>query len=110
MSEIVVRRVHNLGLPRSRRMARIWSSTAMEKLGMTCINIQGDICDRIEFSRPGVSGVMHVMPEYLEVRVTLGLLFKSFSGQVEAEVKRRLEESVVNELKRPEPWQAPEEA
>jgi len=101
MSEIIIRREHTLGLERARRVAKIWANGAAKKLEMNCTTTSSDSSDRVEFSRLGVKGYMEATASYIEVHVTLGMLFAPFAKQLESEVSQRLDGSIAWELERP---------
>ena len=97
MSDLIIRREHNLGLERVRHIGRSWNDYVARKLEMSCTYEAGQTSDRAEFSRVGVRGVSILTDQYVEIRISLGLLFKPFAGQIESELTRRLDQAIAKE-------------
>lgn len=100
MAEIQLRRDHTLGLARARKVALKWAEHVEQKFDMECTILEGDTSDTVEFSRSGVSGSMEVSGSHFELQAKLGLLLGAFAGQIEAEIKRQLDEALAKEQAR----------
>lgn len=91
MSEIHIEREHALGLAGARQLAARWAEAARDKLGMECRYDEGDISDRLSFTRSGVKGELQVMGDRFVINARLGLLVAAFRGRIESEVVRNLD-------------------
>ncbi|MEK8045409.1 polyhydroxyalkanoic acid system family protein [Ideonella margarita] len=100
MSDIRIRRDHQLGLQRARKVAWKWAEHAEKKLDMTCTVIEGDTSDKVEFKRSGASGTLIVTGDHFDMEVKLGFLFKAFASQVEAEASKQLDAALAKEAAR----------
>ena len=67
---------------------------------MECTILEGDTSDTVEFTRSGVSGSMEVSATHFELQAKLGFLLGAFAGQIEAEIKRQLDEALAKEQAR----------
>ena len=79
---IVVRRHHDLGLTEARRLAETMA-----------LRLRGDYGgsfawrgDELHFRRTGVSGLVGVTKDSVEIRVELGLLLRPLRGRIEREI------------------------
>lgn len=98
MSDLHIRREHQLGLPLARLVARRWADAAKDKLGMQCVfTINGEINDTAEFSRPGVTGRMVVTADSIEMEATLGFMFKAFAGKIQSEADKMIDAALAKE-------------
>ena len=97
MSDLFIRREHNLGLERVRKIGRSWSDYINKKLDTSCTYQAGLSSDRMEFMRTGLRGEGFLTDTHIEVRISLGLLLKPFSGQIESELTRRLDQAIAKE-------------
>ena len=77
-----------------------WAEHVEEKLAMECTIIEGDDEDVLEFKRSGVDGRMIVAATFFDLEAKLGFLFKPFVGQIEAEVRKQLDEALAKESAR----------
>jgi putative polyhydroxyalkanoate system protein len=82
MTEIVVRRRHNLRLAGARRMAETMARRLRDEYGGS-YSWKGD---RLIFQRTGASGHVVVTREDLEIRVALGLLLTPVRARIEREI------------------------
>lgn len=94
MSDIHIHRTHALGLEGARQIADKWAKHVQTKFDVSCQPTQVDGCEAIEFSRSGMSGVMKLGADFIELEAKLGFLFKAFARQAEAEVAKQLDESL----------------
>jgi putative polyhydroxyalkanoate system protein len=97
MAEIQLHRDHNLGLARARKVALKWAEHVEKQFDMECTILEGDSSDTVEFARSGVSGTMEVSATHFELQAKLGFLLGAFAGQIEAEIKRQLDEALAKE-------------
>ena len=97
MADLNLHRDHTLGLARARKVALKWAEDVEAKLDMECTIIEGDDEDVLEFKRSGVDGRMIVAATFFELEAKLGFLLKPFVGQIEAEVRKQLEEALAKE-------------
>ena len=97
MPQIRVHRDHTLGLARARKVAWKWAEHVEQKYEMECTVLEGDTSDTVQFTRSGVSGTMIVTADHFEIEAKLGLLMSAFSGQIQAEVTRQLDDAVAKE-------------
>jgi putative polyhydroxyalkanoate system protein len=97
MADLELRREHALGLARARKVALKWAEDVEDKLDMECTIIEGDDEDVLEFRRSGVDGRMTVAATYFELEAKLGFLLRPFVGQIEAEVRKQLDEALAKE-------------
>jgi putative polyhydroxyalkanoate system protein len=97
MADLHLRREHNLGLVRARKVALKWAEHVEKKLEMECTLIEGETSDTLEFTRSGVNGRMIVAGDHFEVEAKLGLMFRPFLGMIEAETRKQLEEALAKE-------------
>ena len=97
MADLELRREHTLGLARARKVALKWAEDVEDKLDMECTIIEGDDEDVLEFKRSGVDGRMTVAATHFELEAKLGFLLRPFVGQIEAEVRKQLDEALAKE-------------
>ena len=100
MAEIQLHRDHTLGLARARKVALKWAEHVEKQFDMECTILEGDTSDTVEFTRSGVSGSMEVSATHFELQAKLGFLLGAFAGQIEAEIKRQLDEALAKEQAR----------
>ena len=97
MADLNLRREHNLGLARARKVALKWAEHVEKKLEMECTLIEGDAEDVLEFKRSGVDGRMIVAADHFDLEAKLGFLLKPFLATIEAEVSKQLDEALAKE-------------
>lgn len=97
MAEIQLHRDHTLGLARARKVALKWAEHVEKQFDMECTILEGDTSDTVEFTRSGVSGSMEVSATHFELQAKLGFLLGAFAGQIEAEIKRQLDDALAKE-------------
>lgn len=100
MADLQLRREHNLGLARARKVALKWAEHVEKKLEMECTLIEGETSDTLEFKRSGVDGRMIVAADHFDVEARLGLMFRPFLGMIEAETRKQLDEALAKEMAR----------
>lgn len=83
MSEIVVRRNHDLGLARAKRLAETMARRLRDDYGGT----YAWTGNRLQFERPGASGRITVARDAVEVRVEIGFLLSPLRGRIEREIR-----------------------
>ena len=98
MADLQLRREHNLGLARARKVALKWAEHVEKKLEMECTLIEGETSDTLEFKRSGVDGRMIVAADHFDVEAKLGLMFRPFLGMIEAETRKQLDEALAKEM------------
>ncbi|WP_298232183.1 polyhydroxyalkanoic acid system family protein [uncultured Azohydromonas sp.] len=94
MSRIHIERVHSLGLPTARRLARRWAEKVVTEHGLHCRFDQGASADQLHFSRSGVSGTLDVTADRFRIDVQLGLLMSVFAGTIETQLTQKLERQI----------------
>lgn len=88
MSDIDLRRVHDLDPVQARAMAE----RLLERLGRE-FGLQGQWAGNVlRFHRPGVQGHLALGPGDLHLQVTLGFLLKAMRGRIEHAVARELDQ------------------
>ena len=90
MAYININRPHNLGLATARELANKWMEGAAQKMGLTCTLVPGETEDQIQFERSGVTGVMKVRGDALELEAKLGMMMKAVKPMIEAEIEKNL--------------------
>ena len=91
MSEICIRRDHELGLARAREVAWAWAEEVEHKFDMECTVLEGETSDTVEFTRSGVKGQMIVAADHFDLTARLGLLLGAFRGTIEKEIQKELD-------------------
>src|SRR5204863_5049692 len=87
MSDIDLRRVHNLGL----KAARVDADKMAEELGRK-FDLRGEWTGNVlNFQRPGVSGSLAITDQDLRLSVSLGFLLKAMKGSIENAVVHQLD-------------------
>lgn len=88
--DIQIERQHQLGLPAARAVARKLMQKVEQDFGMECTYDEGEALDTARFGRAGVDGNVEVSAYTFRLEATLGMLFASFSD----EIQRRLAASL----------------
>ncbi len=96
MPELRIEREHALGLAAARQVADDWMAAASRDYGLSCVKESDDGCDRIAFSRSGVSGQVRVTANRFELDAKLGFLLGAFKDRIEAEISRNLDQLLAN--------------
>jgi putative polyhydroxyalkanoate system protein len=97
MAEILIQRVHTLGLEKARAIAAQWQNEAEADWGMDCTyvsnesNEQGEVQDRLNFERAGASGYLLVTASQLTMKLELGFLMASFKDKIEEKISSNLD-------------------
>ena len=91
MTDILIRRTHQLGLEGAQAMAAQWSEKAQTKLQMACAYAKGDAGDELQFSRQGVNGTLKIGSDHFELNAQLGFLLSAFKDQIENEITKNLD-------------------
>ena len=91
MPDIKVRREHNLGLAKARKVAWAWAEQAEKKFDMACTVIEGEFSDTVEFTRSGVNGELVVAADHFDLDAKLGFLLGAFSKTIETEIQKELD-------------------
>ena len=97
MADLQLRRDHNLGLARARKVALKWAEHVEKKLEMECTLYEGEFSDTLEFKRSGVEGRMIVAADHFDVEARLGLMFRPFLGMIRAETEKQLDSALAKE-------------
>ena len=92
MPDIHIRREHQLGLPKARKVALKWAEDVEEKFGMECTILEGETSDTVEFTRAGVKGELIVEATHFILDAKLGFLLGAFSKTIESEIERNLDD------------------
>ena len=88
MSEIHIRRTHNLSADKVRAGAERIAAELQQRFQLET----GWEDNQLVFSRTGLTGTLQVEPEAIEIRLQLGLLLSVFRRQMETEIHRFLDE------------------
>ena len=72
MPDLQIRRDHQLGLAKARKIAWAWAEEAESKFSMECTVLEGETSDTIRFTRSGVNGTLIVAPDHFELEAKLG--------------------------------------
>ena len=100
MSDIAIRRKHQLGLARAREVAWKWAEDAEEQFEMECTVEEGGDCDVVHFERSGVKGTLKVEATQFELHARLGLLLGAFKKTIEGEIEKNLDHLLAEESAR----------
>lgn len=91
MADILIEREHGLSLEQARKIARTWADGAQETFSLECSYAEGDTCDTVTFTRPGLDGLLHVQAGQFRLEAELGFLLSAFKGRIEAEIAKNLD-------------------
>lgn len=91
MPDIRIRREHQLGLARARKVAWKWAEEVEEKFDMECSVLEGEYSDTVSFTRSGVNGELIVAGDHFDLHARLGLLLGAFAKTIEREVLDNLD-------------------
>jgi putative polyhydroxyalkanoate system protein len=91
MPDIKIRRDHQLGLAKARKIAWTWAEQVEQQFDMECTVIEGDTSDTVEFRRGGVNGTLIVAPDHFDLNAKLGFLLGAFSKTIEGEIEKNLD-------------------
>ena len=80
---ILVRRHHDLGLAKARRLAEAMARRLQDDYGGSCSWEGTDL----HYQRPGATGRVTVGKDSLQIRVELGLLLGALRSRIECEVR-----------------------
>ena len=100
MSDINIRREHQLGLAKARKLALSWTRSVEQKFGLQSFLVKGKTRDILKFSRAGLDGQIVIAADHFELTATLGLMFGMFKRTIEAEVEKNLD-AFLEEAARP---------
>jgi putative polyhydroxyalkanoate system protein len=89
--DIHIRREHQLGLAKARKVAWAWAEQAESKFDMECTVLEGEYSDTVQFTRSGVSGRLVVAADHFELDAKLGFLLGAFSKTIENEITKNLD-------------------
>jgi putative polyhydroxyalkanoate system protein len=84
---IVVRRHHDLGLAKAKRLAGKLARKLCSELGGT-YTWKGN---ELHFQRTGASGTVTVTKDSVQIRVELGLLLRPLRGRIDREIRAGLD-------------------
>lgn len=91
MPDIHIRRDHDLGLAKARKVALQWAEDAEQKFDMECTILEGETSDTVEFTRAGVKGELIVAADHFALDAKLGFLLGAFSRTIESEIQKNLD-------------------
>ena len=92
MPDIRIRRDHQLGLSKARKVAWAWAEHAEKKFDMECSVLEGETSDTVAFTRSGVSGQLIVAADHFDLNAKLGFLLGAFARTIESEIMKNLDE------------------
>jgi len=84
---ISIRRRHDLGLAKAKRLAETLARRLQKDFGGTWTWKGNDL----HFERPGASGHVAVTRDSVQVEVVLGLLLRPLGGRIEREIQAGLD-------------------
>lgn len=91
MADIHIRRSHQLGLAKARKVAWQWAEDVEKRFEMECTVIEGKTGDTVEFRRTGVNGRLLVAADHFDLEANLGFLLGAFSRRIESEIEQNLD-------------------
>ena len=91
MADIKIRRDHQLGLAKARKVAWQWAEQVEKDFDMECTVVEGETSDTVQFTRSGVNGTLIVAPDHFDLNAKLGFLLGAFSKTIESEIKKNLD-------------------
>lgn len=91
MPDINIRREHQMGLAKARKVAWQWAEDAEKKFDMECTVVEGETSDTVEFTRSGVNGTLMVAADHFQLNAKLGFLLGAFSKTIESEIEKNLD-------------------
>jgi putative polyhydroxyalkanoate system protein len=91
MPDIRIKRDHELGLQKARKIAWQWAEKVEEKFDMECTVLEGETSDTVEFTRSGCSGTLIVTADHFDLHAKLGFLLGAFAKTIEAEIEKNLD-------------------
>jgi putative polyhydroxyalkanoate system protein len=92
VADIRIHREHRLGLTQARKIAEAWAEQVETQFDMRCDCLAGETSDTIEFTRSGVKGTLIVAADHFELDAKLGFLLGAFSGTIEREIEKNLDD------------------
>lgn len=99
MADISVKRAHSLGLKGAHAAATKMANKLSEKF-----DLQGSWSgNTMNFSRPGVTGILAVSESELKLDVTLGFMLKMMKGPIEKSVHEQLDKVLKDAAATPAP-------
>jgi putative polyhydroxyalkanoate system protein len=84
---IVIRRQHDLGLAKAKRLAQTLARRLQNEFGGT-YTWKGN---ELNFRRPGASGFLTVTKDSVQVRVELGFLLRPLTARIDREIREGLD-------------------
>lgn len=97
MADIHIERTHHMSLAQARQIAAEWMKQAEEKFDLSCDYVQGDAADEVQFSRPGMSGVLQIRAQRFELEAELGFLLSAFKDKIETEITKTLDRLIASQ-------------
>ena len=91
MTDILISRIHTLGLPAARKHAQRWAEKASEKFGVQCAYACGETQDRLSFAGNGIDGQLCVTASTLDLQAQLGFLAAMFKDSIEAKLNAQFD-------------------
>ena len=107
MPDIRIRRDHQLGLAKARKIAWQWAEKVEEKFDMECTVVEGETSDTVEFTRSGCNGTLVVTADHFDLHAKLGFLLGAFAGTIEAEIEKNLDSLLGSAAAAPKAAKAP---
>jgi len=87
MTNICIKRTHELGLEKARGRAEEFARSLREELQ---IDYEWD-GNRLVFQRTGASGILDVGDDFIDLDIELGIALWFLSGTIEKDVNERLD-------------------
>jgi putative polyhydroxyalkanoate system protein len=94
VSDIRIRREHELGLDVARAVADDWAEQCRTQFDMQCRIVRGETSDTVEFRRSGVNGRLVVAADHFDLDAKLGFLLGAFSKTIEREIRNNLDQQL----------------
>lgn len=92
MADIKIRREHQLGLTKARKIALQWAEQVEQEFSMECTLLEGKTSDTVQFTRSGVNGTLVVAADHFDLNAKLGFLLGAFAKTIESEITKNLDD------------------
>lgn len=94
MDDLHIKRIHQLGIEKSRQIIDDWIRSAENDYRMVCELERTEHQDTVTFNRSGVTGIVISTADAFEIKAKLGFLFKSFLPLIKQQIENNLDQVV----------------